>query len=85
MADDVLARARMYRKNDGIDWGLQRKFLNCAWCGRVKNRLTGEPLAESIQGVIRKKIQSHGICPPCAEGMRKRAEARGLVHERKEK
>ena len=48
-----------------------RELVNCSWCSTVKRRDNHEPLAEPLQTQMKKEIESHGMCDPCADGMRK--------------
>lgn len=48
-----------------------KELVNCSWCNTVKRRDTHEPLAEPLQSQMKKEIESHGMCNPCADGMRR--------------
>ncbi len=44
--------------------------VNCAWCKQVRDRVSGEPLAEPLQTELKKAIESHGICEPCGSALK---------------
>src|SRR5512143_2859096 len=48
-----------------------KDFVNCSWCSTVKRRDTHEPIAEPLQTRLRKEIESHGMCEPCAVEVRR--------------
>lgn len=48
-----------------------KDLVNCSWCSTVKRRDTHEPLAEPLQSVMKREIESHGMCGPCADDIRK--------------
>ncbi len=48
-----------------------KDLVNCSWCSTVKRRDTHEPIAEPLQTQLRKEIESHGMCEPCAEQIRR--------------
>ncbi|MFN7991467.1 MAG: hypothetical protein U0R44_04895 [Candidatus Micrarchaeia archaeon] len=48
-----------------------KELVNCSWCSTVKRRDTHEPIAEPLQTQLKKEIESHGMCEPCATDIRK--------------
>jgi hypothetical protein len=48
-----------------------KELVNCSWCSTVKRRDTHEPIAEPLQTQLKKEIESHGMCNPCADDIRR--------------
>jgi hypothetical protein len=58
-----------------------KDFVNCSWCNTVRRRDTHEPLTEPLQTQLKREIESHGICGPCADDMRKSYKPKSTASE----